>query len=164
MAVFDPAVFDPAVFDAGGVTSNTSINLAAGSLSLTGYAPTITQPAGIVPGAGALSLAGFAPSIAQPRAVSAGLGQISITGFAPAISLASQQTNTVIGIVVTPTITMTGYVPTIARTAKQALTVGGSVAVSGYVPSVVIRGPVINLSYSFHQLKSDKYSVVHLSI
>jgi len=113
----------------------TAVNPGAGSIALTGYAPTLAQTANValVPGAGSLAITGYAPAVTQggSQSVGPGVGSIAITGYAPTIA---QPHAVAPGV---GSIALTGYAPTLAQTANQALTPGaGSIALTGYAPTV----------------------------
>ena len=84
------------------VSVGTSVNPGAGSLTITGYAPTVTQngPQSVNPGAGTLTITGYAPTVAQSgalnTAVNPGVGSLTITGYAPTVA------RTTLGTVTTP--------------------------------------------------------------
>lgn len=110
--------------EAGGGTSVT-VTPGAGSLTLTGYAPTVTatQSATASPGAGSLTLTGFAPTISttQGANVTPGTGALVITGYAPTVTVPTSVT-------VTPgtgSLTITGYAPTVDNGLSSGSKSGG---------------------------------------
>ena len=106
-----------------------------GSIALTGYAPTIAQPHGAAPGVKAIVLTGYAPTIAQPHGVAPGVGAISFTGYAPAVTQGA-------GVDVAPgvgSLTLTGYAPSISQSHGVAPGVGALV-IAGYAPTVTQVG------------------------
>jgi hypothetical protein len=76
--------------DAGGAT-NVTASPGAGSLTLTGYAPTVTaqQSRTASPGVGSLTLTGFAPTVSVGTSATAlpGTGALVLTGYAPSVSV-----------------------------------------------------------------------------
>lgn len=115
-----------------------------GSLTLTGYAPTVQEGGGgaantdITPTVGSLTLSGNAPSLLQNNIVTPSAGALSISGNAPSLSTAG---------VITPSagsLTLTGNAPTVSQGSFRAATVG-SLTLSGMEPSVV-QGPIITPS------------------
>jgi hypothetical protein len=75
---------------AAGSGNSVTVTPGAGSLTLTGFAPTVTaqQNATASPIAGALVLTGLAPTVSatQNQATSPGTGALVITGHAPTVS------------------------------------------------------------------------------
>ncbi len=105
----------------------------AGSVAITGYAPTIAQPHAVSPGVGSLALTGYAPTIAQPHAVSPGVGSLAISGYAPTIAQTANQA-VVPGV---GALAITGYAPSLAQTANQGVNPGvGSLTLTGYAPTI----------------------------
>lgn len=95
-------------------TANTSVSPAAGNLTFTGFAPSVTQAVSVVPDAGSFAFTGFAPTVEQTANVSLtpAAGALTFTGYAPTVT----QTGP---ISVTPdpgNITFTGYAPTVTQT------------------------------------------------
>lgn len=97
---------------AGGGTDVT-VTPGAGSLTLTGFAPTVTATsnATVTPGAGSLTLTGLAPTVSatQSQTVTPGTGALVITGYAPTVTVPTSVT-------VEPGtggLTITGYAPTV---------------------------------------------------
>lgn len=80
--------------DAGGST-NVTASPGTGSLTLTGFAPTVsaTQSATASPGTGALVITGYAPSVTVPTSVTVtpGTGALVLTGYAPTVSEGGQR-------------------------------------------------------------------------
>jgi hypothetical protein len=74
--------------DAGGATDATALP-GAGSLTITGQAPTVTAVSSVTasPGTGALVIQGYAPSVTVPTSVSVtpGTGGLVIRGFEPTV-------------------------------------------------------------------------------
>ena len=70
------------------VTTATQ-NAAAGTLTVTGHAPTLAQTAhqSVAPGAGSVALTGYAPTVARTahQSVEPGAGTLAITGHAPQV-------------------------------------------------------------------------------
>lgn len=122
--------------------ADTAINPVAGSATITGQAPTVSQSANqaIAPSAGSLAITGYAPTVAQSahQSIAPAVGSISITGYAPSV------TQSVAGSIspTTAAIAITGYAPTVTRTANQALTPAvKTLAITGYAPSIT-QGPL----------------------
>jgi hypothetical protein len=131
----DPSSFytatDP---NAGG---GVSVAVPAASVTITGYAPTVTGAASIsvdVP-AGEISVTGYAPTVTSTDNVEVAIpaDSLTVTGYAPTVTASDSQE-------VSPgadSISVTGYAPTIAITDAQAIVIpAGSVTVTGYAPSV----------------------------
>lgn len=121
--------------DVASGSTDTPINPGAGTLTLTGYAPSVTQSANqsLTPGAGSVAITGYAPTISQPQAITAVAGTVTITGYAPTVTQAAGQT-------ITPgtgALTLTGYAPVLAQTANQFIVpASGTVAITGYSPTI----------------------------
>jgi hypothetical protein len=131
----DPSSFytatDP---NAGG---GVSVAVPAASVTITGYAPTVTGAASIsvdVP-AGEISVTGYAPTVTSTDNIEVAIpaDSLTVTGYAPTVTSSDSQD-------VSPgadSISVTGYAPTIAITDAQAIVIpAGSVTVTGYAPSV----------------------------
>jgi hypothetical protein len=111
--------------------SNTDVAPGAGSITFTGYAPSIAQGANqsILPGVGSLTITGYAPTIAQGanQAVSPGVGSLAITGYAPTLAQTANQA-------VSPgagSLTITGYAPTVAQSSSASYGVTHSYVTRG---------------------------------
>jgi hypothetical protein len=127
--------------DAGGAT-NTAINPGAGTLSITGYVPTIAQSANqsVAPGVGGLAITGYAPTVSQSSAsgISPGVGTLTLTGYAPSIAqTANQSVSPAAG-----TLVITGYAPTITQaSASNSVTPDvGVLTITGYAPTIEQSG------------------------
>jgi hypothetical protein len=110
----------------GGVT----VAVPLGTLTLTGFAPTVLTPRLISVPLGTLTLTGFAPTVLTPRLVSVPVGTLTLTGFAPVVGTT--------GIVAVPTgtLTLSGFAPTVLtpRTVPVPL---GTLTLSGFAPTVL---------------------------
>ena len=98
------------------VTAPADVSPGAATLTLTGFAPTIGVSVNVTPDVGTLTLTGFAPSVTAPASVTPSAGALTLTGFAPAVDVASSG-----GVSVTPanaTLTLTGYAPDVVGDAK----------------------------------------------
>ena len=91
-------IFDtPATIYSVAVSSDGSNSVTpdpgVGSLTITGYAPTVAQAANqsVLPGVGSLTITGYAPAVAQTanQSVLPGVGSLTITGYAPTVELAT---------------------------------------------------------------------------
>lgn len=124
-------------------TDNKTVTPSAGSLAITGYAPTVvaTDNKTVEPSVGSLALTGYAPTVTATdnQFVTPGAGSVAITGYAPTVSFTNHQFVTP----ATGTLTLTGYEPTVAVSDNQAVTPGaGSLAITGYAPTISIGGNV----------------------
>jgi hypothetical protein len=133
---------------AGGGAINTPVNPDVGTISISGYAPTVTRTAhtSISPAVGSISLVGYAPEVQQLAGsiISPGAGTINITGYAPAITkTANLEIVPGVGGLV-----LTGYAPTVNQAAgSQNITpIAGAISIIGYPPNVVIASPS-NIDY-----------------
>lgn len=73
-----------AVFKPGAAT--TAITPGAGSITLTGAAPTVAAGTSIIPAVGAIAMTGFAPGLAAGASITPGAGSVALSGFAPTVS------------------------------------------------------------------------------
>ena len=122
-------------------SANQAVSPAAAGITLTGYAPVLSQTGNqaLTPGASALAISGFAPTLTQSGnlGLQPGAAVLAISGFAPAIS---QTTGS--GIQPGPaSLSIAGFAPTLAQTANVSLSPGASpIVITGYVPSIVNSG------------------------
>jgi len=122
-------------------SSNVTISVPAGSLTLSGQVPTVTASANqtvSVP-AGSLSLTGQVPTVtaSNNQTVAVPAGSLALTGQVPTIAVsANQQVAVPAG-----SLSLTAQVPTVATTANQSVSVpAGSLALSAFAPTVAISG------------------------
>lgn len=109
----------------------TSVSPAAGSLALSGLAPTLAQPHGVVPAAGAIALSGAAPTVAQPHGVTPASGALALSGSAPTLAQTANQS-------VTPgvgALTLAGYAPTLAQP-HGVQPAAGALTLTAYAPAL----------------------------
>lgn len=66
-------------------SASASVAPAAQSLVMTGYAPSVSAHATIAPAAGAVALIGYAPGVSADAVASPSVGALTITGFAPVV-------------------------------------------------------------------------------
>ncbi|WP_162588321.1 hypothetical protein [Variovorax sp. RA8] len=119
---------------AGG--GGTAVNPGAGTVAITGFAPSIAQPHSATPGTGAIALTGFAPTIGQPHSAAPGAGAVGLTGYAPTIS---QPHSAVPG---AGAIAITGYAPTVTQSGAQNVAPGaGAIVLTGHAPTVTQGSP-----------------------
>lgn len=116
-------------------SNNQAVAPGAGILAITGLAPSVTQSNNIsaAPGTGTLTITGFAPTISQPQTAAPGAGTLTITGFAPSVTQAiNQAVNPGAG-----TLTISGFAPAITQSANQNINPGvGALALTGFAPAV----------------------------
>jgi hypothetical protein len=111
--------------------SGTTISVPAGSLTLTGYAPTVVT--------------------SDHKTISVPSGTLTLTGYAPTVSVAAN----VLVSVPFGTLTLTGYAPTVLTTANQTVSVpSGTLTLTGYAPTVAVSG------LSFNQVWAVNSNVV----
>lgn len=120
-------------FSVTGLGGGTSVSPGAGSVTVSGQAPTVAQSANqsLTAGAGSVTLQGFAPTVAQSQSVDPGAGPLTISGFAPAVSQSASGA-------VAPdagAVTLTGYAPSIAQP-QTAAPGAGALTFTGYAPDV----------------------------
>lgn len=107
-------------------------------ISGSGFAPTVINPAVAQPGVGSLTLTGYAPtvSVTTPTLVTPGVGAMTLTGAAPTVTASDHQS-------ITPgvgSLTLTGEGPTVAATDHQTATpTAGSLLLTGYAPTVTVE-------------------------
>ena len=87
----------------GGVT----VSVPLGTLTLTGFAPTVINPKSVLVPLGTLTLTGFAPLVKTPRVVQVPLGTLTLTGFAPNV-FTPRTVSIPLG-----TLTLTAFAPTV---------------------------------------------------
>lgn len=144
-----------------------TIDVPAGSITLTGYAPSVSAGGNIsvdVP-VGAISLTGYAPSIAANGNLSIDVpsGAISLSGFAPSVAVSDHKTISV----PTGAISITGYAPTVQTDASLTIDVpSGAITATGYAPTVLANvsvnvhaGAVILTGYAPSVLTATTVSV-----
>lgn len=135
----------PLYLAAGGAT-DTPINPGAGTLSITGYAPTITQTTtlNLAPGVAALSITGYAPSVTQGNTtnIAPGVAALTLTGYAPSIAQSANQS-------IAPNaaaLTITGFAPVVAQTDNHAVNPGAAaLVITGYAPTITQQTASPNL-------------------
>jgi hypothetical protein len=144
-----------------------AIHPGTGSLTITGYAPTVTRTTASSYGVAHSYVTRGSQSVVSwlndglgvdPGAITPGTGSLAITGYAPTLVQTTNQavapgvgnlTITGYAPIVTRTanqsispsvgnITITGHAPTLAQTANQALAPGtGSLTITGHAPTLV---------------------------
>lgn len=158
--IFQPQTARIYSFPSG--ASGTTVSVPAGSLTLTGFAPTVTVTANqlIAVPSGSLSLTGFEPTVLNGanQVIQVPVGSIVLTGYTPTVVSTANQTIAVpagsliitgyaptvrVGndqIVVVPagSLTLTGYAPTIVTTNNKFISVPiGTLILTGYAPTVI---------------------------
>lgn len=117
--------------------SASSVTAVLGSLTTTGFAPTVigAKSATVTPPAGSLSLNGLIPSVSAGGAVAiaVGLGSMNLAGLTPTIIGAKFQTS----LPANGALNLTGLAPTVIGAKAVATSVGlGSISLTGFAPSV----------------------------
>lgn len=113
----------------GTASGSSTITPSAGSQTLTGIAPTVTQQFNRTPSVGALALTGIAPLVIVSGVIQPSAGSLSLTGNAPVVT---QQ------LTITPpagSLTLTGIAPTI--------TASGNVTIAPSTGSLVLTGGTV---------------------
>lgn len=111
-----------------------NVSVGSGSLTLTGYAPTVTEGTGshtVTPDSGALTLTGYAPTVTKTENhdITVGSGSLTLTGYAPSLG---ESPNITVG---SGSLTLTGYAPTVNE--SHNVSVGsGSLTLTGYAPTL----------------------------
>lgn len=145
----DPDEDDEALMFAavGGGSSDTPINPGAGTLAITGYAPSVVQTAnqGVSPDAAALTITGYAPSVTQGNTtnIAPDAAALMLTGYAPSIAQTANQS-------ILPgaaSLTITGFAPAVAQTDNHAANPGaGALVITGYAPTITQQTASPNLT------------------
>jgi hypothetical protein len=136
--------------------ASISVDVPAGEISVTGYAPTVTSTDNIevaIP-ADSLTVTGYAPTVtaSDSQEVSPGADSIAVTGYAPTIAITDAQA------IVIPagSVTVTGYAPTVETTSSVTVEVDtGSVSITGHAPAV---GTSISVSPAVSTLSITGYA------
>lgn len=125
----------------GDVTSSgTTVSVPLGTLTLTGFAPTVTTTANqtVAVPVGALTLTGFAPTVtaSDHKTVAVPAGSLTLTGFAPTVSVAPVSSDVTVNVPL-GTLTLTGFAPTIAVSDNKTVSVPlGQITLTGFAPTV----------------------------
>ncbi len=126
---------DPVFYSLGGGAA--LIDVPAGAVTLTGYAPTVTAggTASTSVPAGAATLTAYAPTVTAggTASTSVPLGTVTLTGYAPTVTVGGAASIDVsLG-----TVALTGYAPTVTTGGQAQIDVPlGAVTLTGYVPTV----------------------------
>jgi hypothetical protein len=139
------------VEDTTGMTAN--VNFAsdelvippAGSMSMTGQAPTATIVTYVDVPVGSMSMTGQAPTATATENVwvDVPVGSMSLTGYAPSLSGFEE--------IVTPpagAMSLTGFAPTALIGDNTVIVPVGSMSLTGYAPTVVAESDAVRLSFS----------------
>tara|TARA_S200002703_G_scaffold1263_1_gene2212 strand:+ start:12001 stop:13455 length:1455 start_codon:yes stop_codon:yes gene_type:complete len=124
------------------VTNNKIVEVPAGSLTYTGYVPSVTasnHQTVEIP-VGSLTYTGYAPSVAVDNNITVEIpvGSLTYTGYAPTV-ITPVSVEIPVG-----SLTYTGYAPTIDIAANKIVEVpAGSLTYTGYVPSVAVTENVL---------------------
>lgn len=121
-------------------SSGTTVSVPAGSLTLTGFAPTVVTTANriIAVPVGTLTLTGFAPTVtaSDHKTVAVPAGSLTLTGFAPTVSVAPAGSDTTIS-VPAGSLTLTGFAPTVSVSDNKLVAVPlGQITLTRYAPTV----------------------------
>ncbi|KKN73413.1 hypothetical protein LCGC14_0401160 [marine sediment metagenome] len=125
------------------VSDHQSVTVPVASLALTGFAPTVTATANItveIPVA-SLALAGFAPTVTTTANISieVPVASLALSGFAPTVTATGNQSV----IVPVASLTLTGFAPTVTATGNVSIEVPvASLALAGFAPTVTATGDV----------------------
>lgn len=133
VAVGDSVYTDESIAGAIAIKASGAVNVTAepgaGSLTLTGAAPSVAASASVAPAAGTLSLSGQTPSVAGHYTAEPAAQALALSGAAPTISAA---------VSVTPdagALSLAGQAPSVAA-AVVAAPGAGALAITGRAPSV----------------------------
>jgi len=122
------------------VTGDISVNPGVSALALTGYAPTvsITEHQTVTPDPGALALTGFAPTVtvAENQTVSPANADLALTGYAPSVSVTTNH-------IVLPgagALDITAIAPTVTVTTNHLVNpTTGALVLTGYAPTITVE-------------------------
>ena len=130
---FQSGSFQDDSFQIDAAGGGTNVTPGIVSLTLTGYAPTVTAPAAVTPGAATLTLTGFAPTVGVSVNVTPGVGTLTLTGFAPSVTAPATVTPSAASLV------LTGFAPTVAVAggAVNLTPASATLTLTGYAPDVV---------------------------
>lgn len=135
LRLFEPEN-DPVFYSLGGGGA-ALIDVPAGAVTITGYAPTVTAggTASTSVPAGAVTLTAYAPTVTAggTASTSVPLGTVTLTGYAPTVTVGGAASIDVpLG-----TVALTGYAPTVTTGGQAQIDVPlGTVTLTGYVPTV----------------------------
>ena len=124
-------------------SANVEVEVPLGTLTLTGYAPTVVasdHQTVAVPLA-TLTLTGYAPTVtvSDNITVAVPLGTLTLTGYAPTVAV-TQNVNVAVP---AATLTLTGYAPTVAVTQSANIEVPlGTLTLTGYAPTVTVSNNI----------------------
>lgn len=111
--------------------ANTPIDPDVGLLTITGFAPTVTQPKSADPDVGALTITGFAPTVVQTHQALPDVGLLTLQGFAPAVT---QSTNGQPGPGI---LTLLGLAPAVTQSNNNLVMPDpGAIIITGFAPTV----------------------------
>ncbi len=137
-ALFEPQRVWVPVTAAGG---GNAIAVPAGSLTLTGSAPTVAVTANqlVAVPLGELTLTGQTPTVlaSDNQTIAVPAGSLTLTGQTPTVSVSSGNTIAVPA----GTLSLTGFAPTVTATANNRIEVPlGTLTLTGNAPAVVTSG------------------------
>lgn len=119
------------------VVVNTLVAPGVGVLTATGFAPAVVVNTRVLPGAGALTTTGFAPTVvvSNNQSVAPGVGALTLSGFAPTVSATDNKT-VLAGV---GALTLAGLAPTVTATANQFVAPDvGTLTLAGLSPTVAV--------------------------
>jgi hypothetical protein len=120
--------------------SGTTVSVPAGSLTLTGYAPTVATTANqtIAVPSGTLTLTGNNPTVvaSDHKTIAIPVGTLTHTGLDPTVTVSGAGSVTVA--VPSGTLTLGGLAPTVIATGNITVEIpAGSLSLTGYAPTVL---------------------------
>lgn len=123
---------------AAAAPSGNTIAVPVGSLTLTGFAPTVTATANQVVAvpAGTLTLAGQTPTVTSSdhQTISVPAGTLTLTANAPTVAVSANQSISIPA----GALTLTGQTPTVAASDNQSVAVpAGALTLTGLAPNVL---------------------------
>ena len=119
------------------VSASASVSPGVASLTITGYAPTVSagSDATAAPGAGSLALTGLAPTVSASASVAPAAGAVVITGQSPTVAASASVSPAAANL------TLTGQAPTVAASSTATPGVGG-LTLAGNAPTVTASAVV----------------------
>ena len=165
ISAFQHDAFQGDAFQFGAIVSSGGVDVTVtpgvGSLTLTGYAGTLTADSSATPGVQALAITGLAPTVSAAFSATPGVGSLTLTGLAPTVTAASSATPGVQALALTglaPTVTgassadpgpgsltLTGFAPTLTADSSATPDVHALI-ITGYAPTVTASSGAVDVT------------------
>ena len=123
------------------VSASASVSPGVASLTITGYAPTVVagSDATAAPGTGSLTLTGLAPTVAASSTAAPGVGGLTLAGNAPTVTASA---------VVSPApgaLVITGYAPAVSASVAAAPAIA-ELVITGFAPTVTASSGAVDVT------------------